>query len=90
MESKEKIIEAWKALHPAWKICGCVVFAYIVCKTIPVINGLLHLLVLLTMILFVAACVVATDETVTLLDNYRKVVMDYLKADSQPEQPENK
>lgn len=78
--AKLRLMESWRDLHPVYKILGCVVFAWMAWRTVPVISAILHLVVLAVGLLFVLACIGASEETVTLLNNYRRQVTDYMSA----------
>lgn len=82
-DARTKVMEAWKELHPIYKVLGCVIFAWMAWRTVPIISAVLHLVVLAVGLLFVLACIGASEETVRLLNNYKREVTDYIRAQRQ-------
>ena len=73
-----KVVESWSNLHPVYKVLGCVVFAWMAWRTVPVLSAILHLVVLAVGLLFVLACIGASEETIELLNNYRRDVANLI------------
>ena len=70
---------AWKKLPPWAKIFGYVVFIWAAWKTVPVVSVILQLVVLTVGLLFLIACIGASEETVVLLNDYRAQVLEYMR-----------
>lgn len=89
-DSREKLVAYWKDLHPVFKILGCVIFAWAAWRTIPVINVLLQLVVLAVGLLFLIACIGASEETMNLLNGYRRECINYMRSapEEQPQEEE--
>ena len=69
----------WKKL-PSWlKIFGYVVFIWAAWRTVPVLSVILQLVVLAVGLLFLIACIGASEETVVLLNQYRAQVVEYMR-----------
>jgi len=87
--SREKLVAYWKDLHPIFKILGCVIFAWAAWRTVPIINVVLQLVVLAVGLLFLIACIGASEETMNLLNGYRRECINYMRtARAEEEQPE--
>ena len=88
-DARLKLMESWRELHPVYKVLGCVIFAWMAWRTVPIISAILHLVVLAVGLLFVLACIGASEETVALINNYKREVTDYIRAqreaDANPE-----
>ncbi len=78
--ARERLMNAWKELHPLYKILGCVVFAWAAWRTVPILSAILHLCVLGIGLLFVLACIGASEETVALLNTYKDRVAEFMTA----------
>ena len=76
--ARVKVVESWSNLHPVYKVLGCVVFAWMAWRTVPVLSAILHLVVLAVGLLFVLACIGASEETIELLNNYRRDVANLI------------
>ena len=84
--ARVKVVESWSNLHPVYKVLGCVVFAWMAWRTVPVLSAILHLVVLAVGLLFVLACIGASEETIELLNNYRRDVANLIStADTENE-----
>ena len=59
-----KLVETWQQLHPIYKVLGCVVFAWMAWRTVPILSALLHLVVLAVGFIFVSCCIGASEETI--------------------------
>lgn len=85
--SRERLVAYWKDLHPVFKILGCVIFAWAAWRTVPIINVVLQLVVLAVGLLFLIACIGASEETMNLLNNYRRECINYMRS-AREEQPQ--
>lgn len=84
--SREKLVAYWKDLHPVFKILGCVIFAWAAWRTVPIINIILQLVVLAVGLLFLIACIGASEETMNLLNGYRRECINYMQSTTASEQ----
>lgn len=84
--SREKLVAYWKDLHPIFKILGCVIFAWAAWRTVPIINVVLQLVVLAVGLLFLIACIGASEETMNLLNNYRRECINYMRSATSEEE----
>lgn len=93
MNRLEQLKELWKQLPGYLKIFGYVVFIWAAWRTVPILSIILQLAVLAVGLLFIIACLGASEETVNILNSFRIQVMDYMnnpESESQPEsQPES-
>ena len=78
-----RLVETWEQLHPLYKILGCVAFAWMAYRTVPILSALLHLIVLAVGALFVVCCIGASEEACALLNSYKKQVTDYIDLQKQ-------
>ena len=76
--ARVKLTETWQQLHPIYKVLGCVVFAWMAWRTVPILSALLHLVVLVVGFLFVVCCIGASEEICALLNDYRKQVTEFM------------
>ena len=86
--SRERLVDYWKDLHPVFKILGCVIFAWAAWRTVPIINVILQLVVLAVGLLFLIACIGASEETMNLLNGYRRECINYMRSARTEEQPQ--
>ena len=78
--------ETWGKL-PSWlKFFGYAVFIWAAWRTVPVLSVILQLVVLAVGFLFLIACIGASEETVVLLNEYRRKVVEYMH--TPPSNPE--
>ena len=81
--ARVKLVETWEQLHPIYKVFGCVAFAWMAWRTVPILSAFLHLVVLAVGFLFVVCCVGASEETIKLLNDYKKQATDYINMQKQ-------
>ena len=89
MNKLEKLRELWGQLPGYLKVFGYVVFVWAAWRTVPIISIIMQLAVLAVGLLFIIACLGASEETVRILNSFRIQVMDYMnnpEPESQPEQ----
>ena len=79
-EARVRFQNSWNQLHPIFKVLACVIFAWMAWRTVPILSAILHLVVLAVGLLFVLACIGASEETIALLNSYKRDVTDYMRA----------
>ena len=79
-EARVRFQNSWNQLHPILKVFACVIFAWMAWRTVPILSAILHLVVLAVGFLFVIACIGASEETIALLNSYKRDVTDYMRA----------
>ena len=80
LDARASLVETWKKLPTPLKIAGYVIFIWAAWRTIPVLSVLLQLAVLAVGFLFLLACIGASEETVELMNEYRRKVAEYYQA----------
>lgn len=80
LDARASLVETWKKLPAPLKIAGYAIFIWAAWRTVPIISVILQLAVLAVGLLFVIACVGASEETVELMNEYRRKVAEYYQA----------
>lgn len=80
LDARESLVETWRKLPTPLKIAGYVIFIWAAWRTVPIISVILQLTVLAVGFLFILACIGASEETVELMNEYRRKVAEYYHA----------
>ncbi len=78
MDRLEQLRDLWGQLPGYLKIFGYVVFIWAAWRTVPILSVIMQLAVLAVGLLFIIACLGASEETVQVLNSFRVQVMDYM------------
>ena len=80
LDARASLVETWRKLPTPLKIAGYAIFIWAAWRTVPIISVILQLTVLAVGLLFLLACIGASEETVELLNEYRRKVAEYYEA----------
>jgi hypothetical protein len=87
-DARQTLVDTWKNLPAPLKIAGYVIFIWAAWRTVPIISVILQLTVLAVGFLFILCCIGASEETVELLNEYRRKAAEYYQACTNPSNSE--
>ena len=80
LDARASLVETWRKLPTPLKIAGYAIFIWAAWRTVPIISVILQLTVLAVGFLFILCCIGASEETVELMNEYRRKVTEYYQA----------
>lgn len=80
LDARASLVETWRRLPTPLKIAGYAIFIWAAWRTVPIISVILQLTVLAVGFLFILCCIGASEETVELMNEYRRKVTEYYQA----------